>query len=302
LLLIVGSANAQVTLSAVEGSWDNEVGGLNVIFPTDVSVSYGNGLEDQVRWGEDVGNGQSGLGFTGIAGPSTFAVGDPFEVGQLQHYNNTVGLGSSCSAVDLTISLSFSDPAGLTGDFTFTLNINETPNTTVPPDDFIYFPSAIPPQTFEMDGRLHRLELLGFGPDADHLTNEFQSPEASTNATLLWARITEVEITIDIKPGSFPNSINLKQKGVTPVAILTTEAFDASTVDPETVRFGPAEASPLRWALEDVDDDGDIDMILHFKTQETGISPGDTEATLTGETLGGVEFVATDSVRTVPPA
>lgn len=172
----------------------------------------------------------------------------------------------------------------------------------LPPDDFIYFPSAIPPQTFEMDGRLHRLELLGFGPDADHLTDEFQSPEASTNATLLWARITEVEITIDIKPGSFPNSINLKSKGVIPVAILTTEGFDASTVDPAAVRFGPDEASPVQWALEDVDNDGDIDMILHFKTQETGINPGDTEATLTGETMGGADFVATDSVRTVPPA
>jgi len=80
-----------------------------------------------------------------------------------------------------------------------------------------------------------------------------------------------------------------------------TEGFDACTVDPETVRFGPDEAEPVQWACEDVDGDGDCDMIFHFRTQETGIQPGDTEATLTGETTGGMDIVASDSVRTVPP-
>jgi len=104
--------------------------------------------------------------------------------------------------------------------------------------------------------------------------------------------------SIDIKPGSFPNSINLKSKGVIPVAILTTECFDALTVDPDTVIF--AGAAPLRWAIEDVDYDGDLDIILHFKTQETGITAGDTKATLSGETFGGVPFTSTDSLKTVP--
>jgi hypothetical protein len=47
---------------------------------------------------------------------------------------------------------------------------------------------------------------------------------------------------IDIKPGSFPNSINPRSKGVIPVAILTTDTFDATTVDPLSVTFGPDEA------------------------------------------------------------
>jgi hypothetical protein len=87
---------------------------------------------------------------------------------------------------------------------------------------------------------------------------------------------------------------------VIPVAILSTDDFDASTVEPTTVGSGPWDASPVHWALEDVDDDGDIDLILHFKTQETGISEGDTEATLTGETTDGVMIIGTDSVRIVP--
>ncbi|MFX0201653.1 MAG: hypothetical protein ACFFCW_36530 [Candidatus Hodarchaeota archaeon] len=107
-------------------------------------------------------------------------------------------------------------------------------------------------------------------------------------------------VAIDIKPGSFPNSINLDSKGVIPVAILGTEDFDASTVEPETVGFGPLDALPVHWALEDVDGDGYIDWILQFKNQETGIQPGDTEATLTGKTVDGQDIIGSDSVRTVP--
>jgi len=108
----------------------------------------------------------------------------------------------------------------------------------------------------------------------------------------------DIDIKIDIKPWSCPNSINLKSHGVIPVAILTTDVFDALTVDPDTVLF--ASAPPVRWAVEDVDDDGDMDIILHFKTQETNIMPGDTEATLTGQTFDGAPIIGTDSVRTVP--
>jgi hypothetical protein len=111
--------------------------------------------------------------------------------------------------------------------------------------------------------------------------------------------ISEEEISIDIKPGSYPNSINLGSKGVVPVAVLTTEDFDAETVDPATVEF--AGASPLRWAYEDVDDDGDLDIVFHFKTQEMDLDENSTEATLTGQTDSGDDISGTDDVRIVPP-
>src|SRR5439155_15730897 len=111
----------------------------------------------------------------------------------------------------------------------------------------------------------------------------------------------ETSIAIDIKPGTFPNSINPRSKGVIPVAILTTDTFDATAVDQTTVRFGPngTEAAPVQSALEDVDGDGDTDMILHFKTQDTGIVCGDTSASLTGETFGGQAIEGSDSIKTV---
>jgi concanavalin A-like lectin/glucanase superfamily protein len=108
-------------------------------------------------------------------------------------------------------------------------------------------------------------------------------------------------VAIDIKPSSFPNSINPRSEGVIPVAILTTNTFDAITVDPTTVLFGATgnEAAPVRSALEDVDLDGDTDMILHFNTQDTGIVCGDTSASLAGETFGGQAIKASDSINTV---
>jgi hypothetical protein len=51
--------------------------------------------------------------------------------------------------------------------------------------------------------------------------------------------------------------------------------------------------------MEDVDGDGDNDMILHFNTQYTGIVCGNTSASLTGSTFGGQAFRGSDSIRTV---
>jgi len=111
------------------------------------------------------------------------------------------------------------------------------------------------------------------------------------------------EITIDIKPGSDPNSINPFDRGRIPVAILADGGFDVTSVNATTVRFGQTgiEAGAVHYSLEDVDDDGDIDMIFHFRTQDTGIAPGDTEATLTANTTDGTFISGTDSIRTVPP-
>jgi hypothetical protein len=108
-------------------------------------------------------------------------------------------------------------------------------------------------------------------------------------------------VPIDIKPGSLPNSINPRSQGSIPVMVVTTPSFDAATVDATSVRFGAtgSEASPEQSALEDEDGDGDLDLVLHFRTQQTGIVCGTTSASLTGQTLGGQPIEGTDSVRTV---
>jgi hypothetical protein len=133
----------------------------------------------------------------------------------------------------------------------------------------------------------------------EYLDGELQTPvEIELDPAMPVTIKASRAVSIDIKPGSFPNSINTNSKGRLPVAILTTSDFDATTIDPATVVF--AGASPVHYAIEDVDDDGDMDMILHFKIQETDIVPGDTETSLTGMTYGGVALIGFDSVRTMP--
>lgn len=106
---------------------------------------------------------------------------------------------------------------------------------------------------------------------------------------------------VDIKPASLPNMINPRSRGKIPVAILTTELFDATAVDPTTVLFGATgmEVAPVQSATEDVDGDGDLDMVLHFVTQDTGITCGNTFALLTAVTFGGETVKGFDSIETV---
>ena len=135
-----------------------------------------------------------------------------------------------------------------------------------------------------------------FSPSRDLYISEFAAP-----GRIFRIFSTLIPATIDIKPGSFPNSINLKSKGVIPVAILTTDDFDATIVDPLSVLFGPngATESHGKGHIEDVDGDGDLDMVLHFNTLETGIQCGDTSASLSGITTGGQSFEGSDSIKTV---
>ena len=109
-------------------------------------------------------------------------------------------------------------------------------------------------------------------------------------------------VDIDIKPGSDTNSVNLKSNGVIPVAILTTPSFDATQVDVSTIKFGSSQATEThgKGHFEDIDNDGDTDLVLHFKTQETGIQDTDTQACLTGITLSGVPIQGCNSIQIVP--
>jgi hypothetical protein len=109
------------------------------------------------------------------------------------------------------------------------------------------------------------------------------------------------EVDIDVMPGSDENPINPRSRGVIPVAILSTSDFDAASVDPGTLRFGPGGATVAigQGNLEDVDGDGLLDLVVHFRTQETGLACDDDEVTLRGSTFDGIDFEATDAIKTV---
>jgi hypothetical protein len=59
-----------------------------------------------------------------------------------------------------------------------------------------------------------------------------------------------LEVAVDIKPGSCPNPLNVKSKGVLPVAILGTEDFDVNQIDIASIRL--EGVAPIRSSYEDV--------------------------------------------------
>jgi len=114
-------------------------------------------------------------------------------------------------------------------------------------------------------------------------------------------QVEPTTITIDIKPDGEPNSINLGNNGVIPVAILAVDGFDPATVDQSSVVFaGASRAHGDDNGLKDVDGDSDLDLVMHFRTQETNIQPSDTEACLVGDSSSVGPFQGCDSVRIVP--
>lgn len=115
-----------------------------------------------------------------------------------------------------------------------------------------------------------------------------------------------IEVQVDIKPGSDPNSINVKSHGVLPVAILTTGAFDATSVDPETVALvvevvvGGESNRSIRSRAEDVDADGDTDLMLFFRTEcLQALSPEVTNLGLVGATWDGTPVFGSDAARII---
>jgi hypothetical protein len=116
-----------------------------------------------------------------------------------------------------------------------------------------------------------------------------------------------IPVNIDIKPGSYPNAINLGSQGLIPVAIMSTEDFDASTVDPATVELGGSgvavrgKGPRLMARMEDINGDGALDLVIKLET--ANLDPGsfqNGEVFLNGQTYDGQLIKGSDEITIVP--
>jgi hypothetical protein len=134
------------------------------------------------------------------------------------------------------------------------------------------------------------IEVETWGGVPLYATVTFYKGEQGVSETVIGTqKISVTEDDLDIKPGSYPNSINTKSKGVISVALLGTDTFDVTTVDVTTLRFGPSDALPVHdltdpivyaGHLQDVNYDGYIDLVSHYSTKQTGIAVGQILAEL----------------------
>jgi hypothetical protein len=114
-----------------------------------------------------------------------------------------------------------------------------------------------------------------------------------------------ISVSIDIKPGSYPNSINLGSNGSVPVAIFGTATFDVTQIDLDTVTLASA---PVKFKgngktmadYQDVNGDSVLDVVVHVATKALQLTKTDVEAELEGLLLNGQSIEGYDSVRIVP--
>lgn len=138
------------------------------------------------------------------------------------------------------------------------------------------------------------------------------------SVTITGLKVTGVlweKVGMDIKPGSDPNSVCLKDTGNLPVAILGSSTLDVTEIDPSTLQLGvnpyfvdiatrgPAKAPKVAFSIEDVNGDGVLDMMAFFSVPDLvslgGLTETATKLSLTGEMFDGRPLMGEDAVSVV---
>ena len=115
---------------------------------------------------------------------------------------------------------------------------------------------------------------------------------------------TAIKVTIDLKPGNRKNTINLNSAGVTHLAILSSQTFDALTIDEETIWLSGANVRlagrNYMCQERDVNRDGFMDLVCGIETSKFMIEQGEYTVELTAVTEDGIQIRGTDLIKIVP--
>jgi hypothetical protein len=99
-------------------------------------------------------------------------------------------------------------------------------------------------------------------------------------------------VSVDVRPGSSDNHIQLGSSGLVPVALLGSADVNAASIDPASVRFAGAYARTRKdgstiFTIADVNGDGIPDLSLGFDTETLHLAPGATVAYVCGRLTDG---------------
>jgi hypothetical protein len=206
-----------------------------------------------------------------------------------------------------------------TGAFTFYLGADDYLRMTFEGEERCYWDGPYSSCSFAVDlveGQFYEITIefknrwgscnLGFWWDLPDGTGTVAVPRE-----YLYTEIPLIAVAIDIKPGSFPNSMNLTDRGLLPVAILGSAEFDVEMIDPETINVGgvslalrgSTKAPKFAYSYEDVNGDGVTDLMAFFDLQVLVTQQVLTETTgaleISGSLYEGTFIKGMDSVKIV---
>jgi hypothetical protein len=114
-----------------------------------------------------------------------------------------------------------------------------------------------------------------------------------------------LQVAVDIKPGSGRNPLNVRARGVVPVAVLGSDVLDVRDIDPATLAL--EGCAPRRVVVEALDDSGYEDLVMHVPVRQLAEVLGDVargdvvELTLTGALYDGTPIEGRDTVLVLKP-
>jgi hypothetical protein len=129
----------------------------------------------------------------------TAEVGEAFQIGTIWYHNGINGSSTAdgITGIDLSLQLEITNPdLGLTDQFTFEFGILNTPNRWWKIPDYVFEEDFFSDTTFEIDGGVYSLRLLGFGDSdgsqTDGYSDYLKSQEGRTRHAGLYAQIDQI--------------------------------------------------------------------------------------------------------------
>jgi probable HAF family extracellular repeat protein len=141
-------------------------------------------------------------------------------------------------------------------------------------------------------------------PNGRFISGSMTNHNGNIEAYVVDLQLLQVEIDFD----TYSNANNLRPDDAyfSTIGIKTMNRadgdaldFDATQINADSVQIGPGLAPNIALPLSsDFDNDGDADLSVGFRVEDSGIACGDTEISISGETYSGELFTGSDSINT----